>query len=187
LDSENQKDYNLIKDNFLNDTGRTEDSLPPIYFLKDQIPYTKLPSLYKGADAFVLATHGEGWGLPIIEAMAMQLPVIATNWSGNTEFMRESNSYLVPVASMVKATTPGHQWAQISNEDRKLSMRTVFENRREAIQIGKTARQDVLSRYSSDKVAQKVLEKLIAIIQTKDELIKKKDEKKQELARKKAK
>lgn len=38
----------------------------------------------QAADAFVLASHGEGWGLPIAEAMAMQLPVIATNWSGST-------------------------------------------------------------------------------------------------------
>jgi glycosyltransferase involved in cell wall biosynthesis len=35
-------------------------------------------------DAVVLATHGEGWGLPLVEGMAMGLPVIATNWSGNT-------------------------------------------------------------------------------------------------------
>jgi glycosyltransferase involved in cell wall biosynthesis len=104
----------------------------------------KLPSLYKGADAFVIATHGEGWGLPIIEAMAMQLPVIATNWSGSTgrmnrnilifvEFLRSSNSYLIPVESMVKSSTPGHQWAQPSKDALKVAMRTVLENKREVI------------------------------------------------------
>lgn len=30
-----------------------------------------MPRLYKAADAFVLPTHGEGWGLPLLEAMAM--------------------------------------------------------------------------------------------------------------------
>ena len=27
---------------------------------------------------------GEGWGRPHVEAMSMELPVIATNWSGST-------------------------------------------------------------------------------------------------------
>ena len=43
-----------------------------------------LPKLYKAADAFVLPSRGEGWGRPHVEAMAMGLPVIATNWSGST-------------------------------------------------------------------------------------------------------
>jgi hypothetical protein len=38
--------------------------------------------LYSTVDAFVLASHGEGWGLPYMEAMAMGLPCIATNWWG---------------------------------------------------------------------------------------------------------
>ena len=32
-------------------------------------------------------TLGEGWGLPTMEAMAMGLPVIVTNWGGSTEFI----------------------------------------------------------------------------------------------------
>lgn len=64
-------------------TGIEEDQLATVSFL-DPLPYTKLPSLYKSVDAFVMATHGEGWGLPIIEAMAMELPAISTFWSGST-------------------------------------------------------------------------------------------------------
>lgn len=65
-----------------------------------------LPSLYRSASAFVLPSHGEGWGRPHVEAMSMGLPLIATNWSGPTAFMTEMNSYplaiepeLVPVGS----------------------------------------------------------------------------------------
>ena len=50
---------------------------------------TTLRKLYDSVDAFVLPSRGEGWGRPYMEAMAMGLPVIATNWSGPTEFIDE--------------------------------------------------------------------------------------------------
>lgn len=55
--------------------------------------------LLASANAFVLSTRGEGWGLPIAEAMAMALPVIVTNYSGPTAFTNIENAYLVPVLS----------------------------------------------------------------------------------------
>jgi len=162
-------------------------TLPLIHFLKDQIPYMKLPSMYKGADAFVLATHGEGWGLPIIEAMSMQLPAISTNWSGSTEFMNEQNSFPIPVPSLIKAILPGHQWAQPSFAALKLAMRNVFENRREAMEIGRVARSNVVEQFSQEKVAEKVLDKILAIVKSKAELVNKKETKKKELSKKKGK
>ena len=56
-----------------------------------------LRALYARADVFVLPTRGEGWGLPAVEAMAMAVPVIATNFSGPTEFMTSQNGYPVPI------------------------------------------------------------------------------------------
>ena len=49
------------------------------------------------ANAFVLPTRGEGWGLPIAEAMALALPVIVTNHSGPAAYATESSAYLIPV------------------------------------------------------------------------------------------
>jgi hypothetical protein len=46
-----------------------------------------------GADAFVLPTRGEGWGLPVMEAMAMALPVIVTNTSGCSQYLTHDNSF----------------------------------------------------------------------------------------------
>lgn len=55
----------------------------------DDVALAELPRLYASADAFVLPTRGEGWGRPLVEAMSMGLPVIATNWSGQTAFLSE--------------------------------------------------------------------------------------------------
>ena len=50
-------------------------------------------SLIESCDCFVLPTRGEGWGLPIVEAMAMEKAVIATNHSGPSAFLTRDNSY----------------------------------------------------------------------------------------------
>jgi len=47
--------------------------LPPIRVITD-VPQHQMPGLYKGADAFVLPSRGEGWGRPHVEAMASGLP-----------------------------------------------------------------------------------------------------------------
>ncbi len=51
--------------------------------------------ILQASDAFVIATRGEGWGMPISEAMSMELPVVVTNWSGVTGFVDESVGYMV--------------------------------------------------------------------------------------------
>lgn len=49
----------------------------------------QLFDLYATADVFVFPTKGEGWGLPIIEAAAMGLPIITTNYSAQSDYLNE--------------------------------------------------------------------------------------------------
>ena len=43
------------------------------------VPEAKLPSLYRGAEALVFASLYEGFGLPLLEAMACGTPVVTAN------------------------------------------------------------------------------------------------------------
>lgn len=54
-------------------------------------------ALYNHADAFVFPSRAEGWGLPLIEAMATGLPVITTFYSGHTEFLRHVEDSILKV------------------------------------------------------------------------------------------
>lgn len=63
---------------------------PTFYLLHGHMTDEEMHGLYTHPDIKALATftHGEGYGLPILEAAACGLPVIATNWSGHLEFLK---------------------------------------------------------------------------------------------------
>jgi glycosyltransferase involved in cell wall biosynthesis len=63
---------------------------PKITLIHGRLSDLELATLYKNdkVKAFITLTHGEGYGLPIIEAAACGLPVIATNWSGHLDFLK---------------------------------------------------------------------------------------------------
>jgi glycosyltransferase involved in cell wall biosynthesis len=55
----------------------------------------EIESLYRRAQVLVSLHHGEAWGLTLSEAMAQGVLVVASNWSGNLDYMSPANSFLV--------------------------------------------------------------------------------------------
>lgn len=64
-----------------------------IIFDSRRYPDEAVPLLYEMANAFVMPTTGEGFGLPMLEALATGLPVVTTRYSGQLEFLNEKNAY----------------------------------------------------------------------------------------------
>jgi len=137
---------------------------PNLHVLSDEIPTYAMPSLYKACQAFVLPTHGEGWGLPMMEAMAMGLPTISTNWGGCKEFMKKTNSYLLPIERFEDATgvdfEPGAKWAVASLDALKAAMRHLVQHPDHSLAIGARARSDVVNRFNRHAVAERMLQRL---------------------------
>jgi glycosyltransferase involved in cell wall biosynthesis len=84
LDPENKKQQCM---NLINEVGLTNVKL-----IWGELTTVQLFELYNFADVYVTATRAEGWGLPIIEAAATGLPIIAPFYSGHTEFLKHIES-----------------------------------------------------------------------------------------------
>ena len=151
---------------FIDKGGYNKEKLPRIELLTKQLPFNDMIKLYKSMDAFVLPSRGEGWGRPHMEAMAMALPVIGTNWSGNMEFMTNENSYLIDIEGLVKIKENeiksyiGHKWAQPSEGHLIKILKHIYHNPQEAKKKGLRARQDIIKNFNLDVVAKIVVDRL---------------------------
>lgn len=62
----------------------------------DYLDRETLSAVYRGADAFVLPSHYEGFGLPLLEAMAHDVPVVAARSSSLPEVGGDAALYFDP-------------------------------------------------------------------------------------------
>jgi glycosyltransferase involved in cell wall biosynthesis len=118
---------------------------PPVALLYNRsLSLAQLAELYQGADCFVLPTRGEGWGMPVLEAMACGVPAIATAWSGPAAFVDETNGYPLPVSGLVPADaegryTRGARWAEPDETALVELLRRVATNHEERRAKGRKA------------------------------------------------
>ena len=70
----------------------------------DFVPDEELPSLYTNAEVFVLPSLYEGFGLPVLEAMAYGVAVVVSNSSSLPEIAGYAGIYVDPLdtASITK-------------------------------------------------------------------------------------
>lgn len=73
----------------------TPADLPEIHILQDDLQPGELAALYRSCDVYVHPYRGEGFGMPILEAMASGLPVIIPNAGPAPEFCPVEASWQV--------------------------------------------------------------------------------------------
>ncbi|MCX8156993.1 MAG: glycosyltransferase [Verrucomicrobiae bacterium] len=137
---------------------------PEILYLNEDWPEEALPGLYTACDCLVHPYRGEGFGLPVLEAMACGLPVIVTRGGGADDFTPEALVYFVPAqrqsigGSVSGLKLAGEGW--VLEPDRQVLsqwMRHVVAHPEEARQKGREAAQYVQAHWTWDKAAEKVV------------------------------
>jgi glycosyltransferase involved in cell wall biosynthesis len=129
---------------------------PNIRHVADVLAPGALQALYHGADAVLSLHRSEGFGLVPAEAMLRGLPVVATGWSGNADFLDAQNG--CPVRhTLVPARDPQHiydfpglMWAEPDIDHAAELLRRLRDDPGWRAYIGKRAAQDAARLFSLD-------------------------------------
>ncbi len=126
-----------------------------IHVIDRSLSAHELGRLMASCDCYVSLHRAEGFGLTMAEAMALGKPVIATNYSGNVDFMNAENSYLIDfeigrVGAECEIYPPEGEWADPNIEHAGELMRRVYTNPEEARRIGARAAKEILATLSPE-------------------------------------
>ena len=148
-------------------------NLPSIYVYTDVMPINLMPAIYKDANCYVSPSRGEGMGLPLLEAAAMEIPVISAYNTAMTDFLTEENSYFIHTDEYMEAHEPlkrisayyhGQKFPKLGKKsiaDLRKLMRHVYENQKEAEKKAKQFKQDILEKYTWNIVVNKIKDRII--------------------------
>lgn len=136
---------------------RTHDSMPEILHLNEELPVEQMPSLYNACDCLVHPYRGEGFALPVAEAMACEKPVLVTDYGACLDYCSPDNAYLLPAQevpfkekqidnSLVTVDYP--YWAEPDYEALKALLRHIYENQKEAQEKGRQGRQTIVEQFT---------------------------------------
>jgi glycosyltransferase involved in cell wall biosynthesis len=112
------------------------DDRPDIELRDGYLSSTEIEQLLASADCIVSLHRSEGFGLPLARALRSGIPVVATAYGGNTDFMSAENSGLVPytLTTVPEAThyPSGATWADPDVDVAAAELRAVFDDPVEA-------------------------------------------------------
>ena len=127
----------------------------------------ELASLMKSAHCVVLPSRGEGFGLPVAQAMALDVPTISSGFSGLKDFVNENTSVVLHSEKYEKLKMMDNYpqfrnklWAVVSSKQIQKKMEFAYKNYDELRKISKEACKNIRTCYTSVEIARIWREKL---------------------------
>ena len=148
-------------------------NLPNIYLINGEFNDSEMNELYNHpkVKAMVSHTKGEGFGRPLLEFGLTGKPIIASGWSGHTDFLNTENSVLLPgVLENVHESAANAwlikeaQWFQVNPKVAVSSFKEVYKHYKKYSNRSRKQKQHVKDNFSWEKMrdlVQSVLEKNI--------------------------
>ncbi|MGH7789521.1 MAG: glycosyltransferase, partial [Candidatus Binatia bacterium] len=125
------------------------------------LPREEVHGLIGCCDLYASLHRSEGFGYTLAEAMHLGVPVVATGYSGNMDFMSEANAYVVRYREAVLRRgegpfQPGTVWADPDGEHAAALIRAAFEDRAGAQRKAEQAGADARALLSAESVGRRL-------------------------------
>ncbi len=137
----------------------------PITLLTGGVSRIQYAAMLTACDAYVSLHRSEGLGLPMIEAMYLDKPVIATDYGGCLDFLDETTGWPVDyrisrIETSIGPYPAGAKWADPDIADATQKMLSVLENPEQTRSRCREARIKVNELYSARAAGERFLKEL---------------------------
>jgi glycosyltransferase involved in cell wall biosynthesis len=95
------------------------------YYLKPA--QANLKDIYKKCDAWIFSSRSEGFGLPILEAMACRTPVVGTKAGAASDLINQANGFLVEIDDVTAMANAIVEIAAMSQEKWQQLSKNAYE------------------------------------------------------------
>ena len=137
-----------------------------LIILNDILDKKQLNSIYNITDAYVTCTRGEGFGLPIAEAINFEKPVIAPDIGGHVDFIDKENNFFIKSQLEPALGYDNSYWSSIDSNWVEVSINSAREEMKKAYssdslaEMGKKSK-IFMQRYLSDEKCTNLFEKVL--------------------------
>ena len=138
-------------------------SAPNVFVVDEVLRSGEVDALYARSDVVMSLHRSEGFGLVLAEAMLRGLPVIATDWSGNVDFLTANTGLPIPyrlVASQDPQDATYHHpdmvWADADVNAAADALRELRRNSDLAERLGRAASDFALETWSAKRYGARV-------------------------------
>jgi glycosyltransferase involved in cell wall biosynthesis len=134
---------------------------PKLYLIHGNMDSKEIANIYNHpkVKCFVSATRGEGYGIPLVDAAASGMPVIATNWSGHLDFLNEKfNKIDYKMVNIPKEKVDnrifkeGFMWAEPSLKSLEENLQNVYYNYNDAKIQAKSNKSFVIENFGKENI-----------------------------------
>lgn len=160
------RDAILEKIDLIKNTVSSKD-LPSVYLLHGEMEDTDINNLYNHpkVKAMIYLGHGEGYGRPLLEFSAIKKPIIATAWSGHTDFLFMEHVAMIggklqqihPSAAVQNMLLPESSWFYIDEKQAEFYMKDVFEKYEKYLEKAKRQAHKSRSQFSMEKMKEALI------------------------------
>jgi glycosyltransferase involved in cell wall biosynthesis len=128
---------------------RWNQHLQPIHGMDEP----DMVNLFSSSDIFALATVGEGFGLPILEAMSCGVPVVVPDVSSHPDFVGEGGGLLVDIAYHINEPVSSYYRGYPDMDDYLTKLLLLIEDAALRKTLGRAAR-ETAEKYDWDAIAE---------------------------------
>lgn len=165
-------DKRWIKETIIEMKNQYVDA-PPVFYLGDLLKPNEVNAIHPQCQCYVYCGRGEGWNIPLVEAMTYEKQIITTKTGGIADWIDDRSAYIIPhqvipinaanqAWGQFYQSTPSQNWGDVDIKEAQKVMRLAYNEKNDYLYRIKFYK-DVLKVCDKEQITNLMKERFVEI------------------------